>query len=151
MREGDVYRWYYKNDEEYRKNHQMSGTAYWCLDNQCVVKGGKLYDTYWCRKLKDFGSDCRVLHQDEIDLDFICNLNDVDFIHKGEKDDYDKVYNLSYQKGCRELFAVGKGVGKSKTAIKTKLLKEIGKAEDEIRYLKHTIEYNRKQIEELGT
>lgn len=50
----------------------------------------------------------------------------------------------------RELFAVDKGVEKSKTAIKTKLLKEIEKAEDEIRYLKHTIEYNRKQIGELG-
>lgn len=29
MKEGDVYRWYYKDDDEYRK--RLPYTAYWCM------------------------------------------------------------------------------------------------------------------------
>ena len=148
MKEGDVYRWYYKDDEEYRKRNPS--TAYWCMDNQCVVKDGKLYDTYWCYNLDTFGSSCREVNPEDVDLTFICNLHDINFIHYTDVDEYEKVYNLSYHKQHKRLFAVDKGVTKSNNAIKAKLVKEIKKAEHEISYLQHTIQWNREKIDTLG-
>ena len=40
MKSGDVFRRYFKNDMEYRQKHSGCGTAYWCLDNQCVYWEG---------------------------------------------------------------------------------------------------------------
>lgn len=149
MKNGDVYRWYYKNDEEYRKQHSGSGTAYWCMDNQCVVVDGKLYDTYWCYNLETFSSNCKVLDVDRMDLEFVCNLNDIKFIHKSEADEYDIVYNLSYMKSCHERYAVRKEATKSNEAIKRKILKKILDNKDEIAYLQREIERQEKQLEEL--
>ena len=147
MKEGDVYRWYYKDDEEYRKRNPS--TAYWCMDNQCVVKDGKLYDTYWCFGLKAFGPNCKVLDVDKVDLEFVCNLDEVKFIPRLEADEYDEYYNLSYMNGCKSCYAVDKGVTKSNEAIKRKILKKILDNKDEIAYLQREIERQEKQLEEL--
>ena len=33
MKDGDLFRWYYNNEIEYRQKHAGSGTAYWCMDS----------------------------------------------------------------------------------------------------------------------
>lgn len=147
MKNGDVCRWYYKNDEEYRKQHPS--TAYWCMDNLCVFVDGKLYDTYWCYGLEIFNSSCKVLDVDRVDLEFVCNLQNTKFIHKSEADEYDTVYNLSYMKGCKECYAVDKDATKSNEAIKRKILKKILDCRAEITYLERQIEWQEKQLEEL--
>jgi len=66
MREGDVYRWYYKNDEAYRQANPS--TAYWCMDNQCIAIDGQLVDTYWLSWLEDVpkkNSTCSILQEDK--------------------------------------------------------------------------------------
>jgi len=151
MKNGDVFRWYFKNDTEYRAKHAGSGTAYWCLDNQCVYwEGIGLVDTYWSGLSGQYlSSHATILGEEKIDLEFVCNLDDVEFIHKSETDEYDKVYNLSHQHGCYPHFAVDKGVGKSKKAILEKKRSEIRQAEDEIRYLQNKVKWLTEEIEEL--
>ena len=151
LREGDVYHWLYKDHEEYCKRNPS--TAYWCLDRKAVVHNGELLDTYWLYMDKEkiiASSNCRAVVPNDVDLSFICNLNDVEIVNKWEKDDYDKVYNLSRQKGCYELYAVDKGAQVSNTALRTKYQSELDKAYSEKRSAEYNIEYYSKLIKELG-
>lgn len=125
MRESDVYKWYFKNDLEYRQ--KSPSTAYWCLDNLAVVHNGNLIDTYWLCMDKERISEssrCHRLDVDKVDIEFVCNLNDVRFIEKWQIDDYDKVYDLSHQKHCYSLYAVDKDAEVSNEALKKKYLNE---------------------------
>lgn len=151
MKDGDVYRWYYKNDADYRKKHSLSGTAYWCMDNQCVYREGKgLVDTYWAGlDGKHLSNYERYVVPEEVDLEFVCNLNEVEFIWKDEKDEYDKVYNLSHHKGIREVYAVDRGAGKSKKALLAKKERELANVESEIEYLQRKIVSLTEEIKEL--
>lgn len=149
LKEGDIYKWYYKNDAEYRRNN--SSTAYWCMDNRCVVRDGELVDTYWSGVDSEYpSSNSHYLDPDRVDLEFICNVNDVEFIKKWETEDYDKVYNLSHQKGCYPCFAIDKGAQVSNKALRTKYQGLVEKAESTKRGAEWDIEYYSKLIEELG-
>ena len=150
MKEGDVYRWYFKNDTEYRAKNQS--TAYWCMDNQCVVNSfGELMDTYWDGvKASYFSSNSKVVDTDKADLEFVCNVNDVKFIGKWEVGDYDKVYNLSHQKGCYPLFAVDRDATVSNKALRIKYQNLVDQAIANKRSAEYDIEYYTKLINELG-
>ena len=151
LREGDVYYWQYKDHEEYCKRNQS--TAYWCLDRKAVVYNGELVDTYWTYLDKDgirVSSDCHRVNPENVELEFICNLNDVEIIHKREKDDYDKVYDLSCQKGCYEVYAVDKDAKVSNTALRKKYNNLLEKAYSDKRSAEYEIEYYSKLIKELG-
>ena len=151
LREGDVYRWEYLNDLEYRQN--SPSTAYWCMDQKTIVVNGKLIDTYWLYMDKErivLSSSCHQIDPAKVKLEFVCNLSDIRFINKWEKDDYDKVYNLSRQKGCYELYAVDKGAQVSNTALRIKYQSELDKAYSEKRIAEYNIEYYSKLIKELG-
>ena len=149
MKNGDVFRWKFKDHEDYLKRNPS--TAYWCMDQQCVYwEGIGLVDTYWSGLSGQYlSSYARYVTEEEVDLEFVCNLDDVEVIHKSVVDEYDKVYNLSHQKGCYSYFAVDKGVGKSKKAILEKKRSEIRQAEDEIRYLQNKVKWLTEEIEEL--
>lgn len=151
LREGDIYKWYYKNDAEYRQ--KSPSTAYWCMDNMAVVHNGNLIDTYWLYMDKERiveSSSCHYVGVDKVDLGFVCNLNDVRFIDKWQIDDYDKVYDLSRQKRCYPLYAVDKDAQVSDKALRTKYEKLLYDAYSEKRSAEYIIEYYSKLIEELG-
>lgn len=149
IKEGDVFRWYYKNDTEYRASCG-GGTAYWCMDNKCVFKDGELCDTYWIGPYQNgYSSNTRILDPAKVDLELICNLNDVEIIREYEIEDYDNVYNLSYQKGCYPLYAVDAGATKSNNALRTKYLRKIQEAESNKRSAEYDIEYYNRLILEL--
>lgn len=149
IKEGDVFRWYYKNDEEYRKKN--TGTAYWCMDNQCVVRSGELVDTYWDGvDLTRLSSNSSFLSLDKVDLKFICNINDVEFIKEYQIEDYDKVYNLSHQKGCYKVFAIDKGAQVSNKALLIKYYRLLEEAQYQKRSAERDIERYTNLIEELG-
>ncbi|MGL5013061.1 MAG: hypothetical protein ACRC6V_02065 [Bacteroidales bacterium] len=148
MREGDVYRWYFKNEAEYRRNN--SSTAYWCMDNQCIVRSGELVDTYWGgADLNRLSSSSYFLNPDKVDLEFICNLHDVEFIKKWQTEDYDKVYDLSYQKRCYPCYAIDKGAQISNKALHAKYSKLLEQAEYQKRSSEHDIEHYSKLLEDL--
>ena len=151
MKEGDVYYWRYKDHEEDCKRNQS--TAYWCLDRKAVVYNGELVDTYWTYLDRDgirVSSDCHCVNPENVEIEFICNLNDVEIIHKREKDDYNKVYDLSRQKGCCELYAVDKDAEVSNTALRKKYNILLEKAYSDKRSAEYDIGYYSKLIEELG-
>lgn len=147
MREGDIYKWYFKNDAEYRAKCG-GGTAYWCVDNRCVMKNGKLVDTYW-DGVKRASSSSNILDPEKVDLEFICNLNDIEFIKEYQIEDYDKVYNLSHQKGCYKVFAINKGAQISNKALRIKYQKLLEQAEYQKRSAEWDIERYTKLLEEL--
>lgn len=155
IREGDVFRWYYKNDYEYREKNRT--TAYWCLDNQCVAINRDdciyLVDTYWCGlEPRLIGQNDTVLDSEKVDLEFICNTNDVIGLHSWEVEDYDVVYNLSYQKGCHKEYATDAEAykkGPSKTAVLKKLESQLQRAHEDLRSAEWTITRINEQIEEL--
>lgn len=152
IREGDVYRWYYKNDTEYRASCG-GGTAYWCMDNQCYAteRSGEIYllDTYWIDYGQEYiGNEVTYVDPEKVDLEFVCNLHDVEFIKYG-MEDYDKVYNLSRQKGCYKAFAVDKDATVSNKALHAKYQRELEKAESDKRCAEWDIERYTKLLSEL--
>jgi hypothetical protein len=149
MKNGDVFRWKFKDHAKYCE--RAGSTAYWCMDQQCVYwEGICLVDTYGSGLSGQYlSSHARYVTEEEADLEFVCNLDDVEVIHKSVVDEYDKVYNLSHQKGCYPYFAVDKGVGKSKKAILAKKEAEIQQAEDEIRYLQNRVKWLTEEIKEM--
>lgn len=149
LREGDIFKWYYKDDSEYRRNNQS--TAYWCMDNQCVVKNGELIDTYWdgVNSLLTTSTHAVRLDIDKIDLEFICNLDEIEFIKEYQVEDYDRVYNLSYQKSCYKVFAIDKGAQVSKKALRAKYLRKLEEAEYRKRSAEWDIQSYTKSIEEI--
>lgn len=152
MKNGDVFRWYFKNDAEYRAKHAGSGTAYWCLDNQCVYwEGVGLVDTYSAGlSRKDLSSSATILNEEKIDLEFVCNLNEVKFIYETDADEYDKVYNLSHHHRYRRHFAVDKGACKSKKAILAKKERELANVKSELEYLQRKVVWLTEEIAELS-
>lgn len=156
IKEGDVFRWYYKNDQEYREKNRT--TAYWRMDNQCVAINRDdciyLVDTYWCGlEPKLIGQNDTVLDSEKVDLEFICNTNDVIGLHSWEVEDYDVVYNLSYQKGCYKEYATDAEAykkGPSKTAVLKKLEGQLQRAHEDLRSAEWTIKRINEQIEELN-
>lgn len=127
IKDGDVFRWYYKDDTAYRAR-SPNGTAYWCLDNQCVFKDGELYDTYWNLWPERFSDSTKFIDMEKVDLEFVCNLFDIDYISKWQIEDYDNVYNLSSQKGCHSCYAIDKGVQPSNKALLVKYKKNLESA-----------------------
>lgn len=129
IKDGDIFNWQYKNHAEYCEKHRGSGTAYWCMDQQCyaTIRDGVTYlvDTYWSDYGSEYlGTEVRVLELDKVDLEFVCNLNEIEWISEYYIQDYDKVYDLSRQKNCYKKYAIDKGSEVSDAAVLKKYVKE---------------------------
>ena len=115
IREGDVFRFRY-NKEEAAKQFE----PYHCFDGQLIAlkkQDGTIHlvDTYWMISFDKADMDCRKFTpeqaQEKGELEFKCNLNDIEYISK-EKTQYYKdedVINLTYHRGFKKVFAVMKG------------------------------------------
>lgn len=150
FKNGDVFSWKFKNDEEYRKKLAGAGTAYWALDQQCVYIDGKFWDTYKGRwDGTTFSGDKRLLNIEDIDLEFKCNLNNVREISKFEIEDYDIVYDCSYHKNLNKLYFVDVDAKPSKKALISKYERKIARLESDIKVLQYDLEQVRKDLLEL--
>lgn len=149
MKEGDVYYWQYKDHEEYCERNPS--IAYWCLDRKAVVYNGELVDTYWEGVYNPLrtSSNSTILDPEKVDLEFVCNLNDIEFIKEYQIEDYDKVYNLSHQKGYCKVFAIDKGSQVSNKALRAKYSKLLEQAEYQKRSAEWDIERYIKLLEDL--
>ena len=83
FRNGDVFTWKYKPEEEDRRYNSGVHTAYWCKSRIAIVKDGQLIDTYW-----HGGGDSSVLDIDQIELEFQCNANEATRINRWERNYY---------------------------------------------------------------
>ncbi len=142
-----------------------SSDPYWCRDRKCVARTDNhgdivLIDTYNYWPFKDGKEDTNIFtHEglareyskyidvERFDLDFICNLNDYEFVHEYAKDDYEGVVFVGYQ--CTKKWAKPKGSGVSKTAVLKKLEAQLQRAHEDLRSAEWTITRINEQIEEL--
>lgn len=157
IKDGDVFNWSWK---ECKSN---GSDAYWCMDGQCVAREVKgeilLFDTYWFNQWSNKDvlfcydgfdrNNSKLLNPDRVNLEFVCNANEVRQIDKGYSQDYDKVYNLSYQKNCYPYYAVDKDAQPSNKAIIAKYERKIQKAQEAKRSAEWDIEYYSRLIQEL--
>lgn len=154
IKDGDIFNWKYRNHTEYCEKLRGSGTAYWCMDQQCyaTIRDGVTYlvDTYW----SDYGSEylgnrSRILDLDKVDLEFVCNLNEIEWISEYYIQDYDKVYNLSRQKNCYKKYAIDKDAQPSNKALLAKYKRNLETAFYDKQSAEHRIETLIKDIAEL--
>ena len=158
IKQGNIYRWHYKDDAAYRQR-SPNGTAYWCLDQQCVAidynDSIELVDTYWNGPDPQhirINDTTHFVEPDKVNLEFICNTNNVIGLNSWEVEDYDVVYNLSWQKGCHKEYATDAEAykkGPSKNAVLKKLENQLQRAHEDLRSAQWSIERINKEIEEL--
>lgn len=138
---------------------------YWCRDGRAVARtdiNGDIWliDTYNYWPYKDSVEDKNIFTHDGLareyskyidvgrfDLEFICNLNDYEFIHEYAKDDYEGVVFVGYQ--CTKKWAKPKGSSVSKAAVLKKLEAQLQRAHEDLRSAEWTITRINEQIEEF--
>lgn len=143
-----------------------STDPYWCRDRRCVARTDNhgdivLIDTYNYWPFNDKGKEdtdifthdglareySKYIDVERFDLEFICNLNDYEFVHEYAKDDYEGVVFVGYQ--CTKKWAKIKGSEVSQTAILRKLIKERDELTSDLEYKNWRITELNKQIGEM--
>lgn len=138
---------------------------YWCRDARCVARAdstGKIWliDTYnyWPFKNSEYETEIFSYHGldreyskyidiNRFDLEFICNLNDYEFIHEYEKDDYEGVVFVGYQ--CTKKWAKIKGSEVSNKALLKKYVKEYNDLLSQKEYIESRLLSLSDKIDEL--
>ena len=92
MRDGDYYRWSYKDPSGYE--------PYWCASRIALVRDGRLVDTYWRSGDTSHAwslSDAERL----LDLKLVANLDDLEPCSKGVHEDHRPadIVDLTHQNG----------------------------------------------------
>ena len=160
IKDGDYFSYSWK------PNLGPSSDTYWCRDRKCVGRTDKhgdivLIDTYNYWPFRDGKEDTNIFTHDGLareyskyidvnrfDLEFICNLNDYEFVHEYAKDDYEGVVFVGYQ--CTKKWAKPKGSDVSKKAVLKKLEAQLQRAHEDLRSAEWTVTRINEQIEELG-
>lgn len=126
FREGDIFFWRYKET--------MLDSPYWCKSRIAVVKGKRLYDTFWSLSADstqwDFDSA-----KEHLILEYQGNFNDLEPMDSWLADYYDvsDVVNLNHSNSSKGNYYRRKGAKRSKERVLDLLARERGKAEDDIR------------------
>lgn len=160
IKDGDYFQYSWK------PNLGPSSDPYWCRDRKCVARTDKhgdivLIDTYNYWPFKDGKEDTNIFTHEGLarecskyidvgrfDLEFICNLNDYEFVHEYAKDDYEGVVFVGYQ--CTKKWAKPRGSDVSKAAVLKKLIVQLSDAEYEKASAERKIARCKEQIKELN-
>lgn len=161
IKDGDYFQYSWKT------NLGPSSDPYWCRDRRCVARTDKhgdivLIDTYNYWPFNDKGKEdtniftheglsreySKYIDVERFDLEFICNLNDYEFVHEYAKDDYEGVVFVGYQ--CTKKWAKPKGSEISKAAVLKKLEAQLQRAHEDLRSAEWTVTRINEQIEELN-
>lgn len=160
IKDGDYFSYSWK------PNLGPSSDPYWCRDRRCVARTDKhgdtvLIDTYNYWPFNDKGKEdtniftheglareySKYIDVERFELEFICNLNDYEFVHEYAKDDYEGVVFVGYQ--CTKKWAKPKGSEVSKAAVLKKLEAQLQRAHEDLRSAERTITRINEQIEEI--
>lgn len=139
---------------------------YWCRDGRCIARTDNhgdivLIDTYNYWPFNDKGKEdtniftheglareySKYIDVGRFDLEFICNLNDYEYVHEYAKDDYEGVVFVGYQ--CTKRWAKLKGSEKSNAMILKKLTAERDERAAALKYNQSRIDQLNEQIGEL--
>ena len=134
FKEGDFYRWSYK-DEILRGTTDL----YWCKSRIAYFNGDYLHDTYWSSS-----SSQHIVDPDKVDLVFMGNIFDYEKISEHEKQYYDikDILDISHPNNrLGDNLFVRKGASRSKDIMLVKLQEQIDKTQSEIDYHKRNLEF----------
>lgn len=109
LREGDIFRWHYRepgDDRNYGRYHCCSCIA-------IVDRSGRLRDTFW-----SYGGDGRSFGSDDLaklDLTYLGNMSDLEKASEYQADYYDDedIVNLNHSNSTRDNFYLRKGAKRS--------------------------------------
>lgn len=143
-----------------------SSDPYWCRDRKCVARTDNtgdtvLIDTYNYWPFNDKGKEetnifthkglareySKYTDVERFNLEFICNLNDYEFVHEYAKDDYEGVVFVGYQ--CTKKWAKPKGSEVSNAALLKKYVKEYNDLLSQKEYIESRLLSLSDKIDEL--
>lgn len=135
LREGDVYRWYYRepgDDRSYGRYH--------CCSNIAIVKGGVLCDTYW-----SFGSDGRRFGPErltELNLERLGNLDGLIKAPEWQADYYHDadIVNLNHSNSSKGNFYLRFGAVRNTEKMLASAKHKLERAESDKRMAEWSIE-----------
>ena len=160
IKDGDFFQYSWK------PNLGPSSDPYWCRDRRCVARTDNhgdivLIDTYNYWPFKESKEDTNIFTHEGLsreyskyidvgrfDLEFICNLNDYEFVHEYAKDDYEGVVFVGYQ--CTKKWAKPKGSDVSTKALKAKYLAEYQQALYDKQSAENRLSYLDGKLSQLG-
>ncbi len=135
---GDVYRFSYNADARekiFMPSHCFDGML---VANKDINDSIVLIDTYWVHSLNDFfdggahfSTGMRFSESEALakgTLTYLCNLGGVDLYGRKEDTIYyreSKIFNLSHQHGCYQLYGILKGAKRDKDTMLTVVKKQI--------------------------
>ncbi len=129
LREGDVYRWCYREPGDDRQ----WGRYHCCSLRGIVRRDGRLWDTYWSS-----GHDGRSFGVDDLaklDLTYLGNLSDLEKVPEWNADYYDDadIVNLNHANSTRDNFYLRKGAKRSAAKMLETARHRLKKAESDVR------------------
>lgn len=122
LREGDIYHWRWADEAQHADNAPYR--SYHCKSQLAVVKGGKLYDTYW-------GTPDYPLEPERVSLTLLCNSNEWEEISSYRVVYYDRsdIVDTRHANNSRAPIYLRPGAKRSQTAI----LEELAHREEQAR------------------
>lgn len=136
MREGDIFRWSFKEYDSFKT---------WCTSPYCEYKDGKLLDMYWVGS-----GDNKVLGIEEINLEFLANWDDLEPIKYGYEDyNSEDIVDLTHR-NCMSCYVFKrKGSIKCKETMKQNLINKINEKKKEIDYLTRSVAWDIEELNEM--
>lgn len=151
---GDIFRFHY-SEEQAAKRHM----PYHCFDGQlvaveCERNGIILLDSYWLYQFQPRGDGRRFTvdqAQQEGELTFVCNLNEVEKVDKGTTQYFDDgdVFDLSYQHHCYPYFAIRKGAKRSQEKMRRVVAEKVSEERRKIESAASQIEWLGRQLQKI--
>lgn len=149
LREGDVYRWSYREPGDDR-----AWGRYHCCSNIAIVYKGMLRDTYW--QIGNSFSEGRIFTEDDLerlDLTRLGNMSDLEKAPEYQSDYYDDadIVNLNHSNSPNGNFYLRKGAKRSQTKMLRSARRKLEQAQGDIRYATSKAERAQAAIDAIET
>lgn len=139
MREGDIFKWRYKD---------TSGMSapYHCKSQIAILHDGHLRDTYWTDYKTKF-----IVDPDKCQLEFIANQDDLEPLSKHNRKYFNTkdIVDISHSNSYSENLYVRKGSKPCKQTIKKHIREEIDQLEIELEHAKGRIRLLTEKFQEI--
>jgi hypothetical protein len=154
MKQGDVFRWYFKDHDDYVQRNRS--TAYWCMSRVCFADENlnlwDIYSGYFRFENELFihferSEFNKLVHPEKCDLEFLFNLNEVRKVREYEAPRYEQHWSITQQ--VTPMYFVPKDSEPSTALMIKQLEDEIATLESEISSKQYSIAWKKKEIEEL--
>lgn len=146
IKQGDVFRWSWKEAIANKRRESCASTVYWCMSRICIANDkGVLKDTYW-----HSGSSYNdVVDPDKCELRFLGNLSDYEHVDKYMLSYYadEDIMDISHCNNTCSGFYLKKGAKKSLEKIRAIIQQKIDEKLSDIRSAQYDVERLQKELE----